>query len=451
MHYKILIADDETYIVEFLEIELCHEGHTVYKAMDGNEALRLYHRYQPDIAILDVKMPELTGLQCLQKIRQIDANFPVIIMTAYASISDAVEAMKYGASDYIGKPFETTDLLSKIDILLRTKRLKQARPQDTLPELVGISSHMQRCRGIIEKIKDSSVTVLLTGESGTGKTMIAKEIHSRGKRSSRPFIHVDCASLPENLAEDELFGHERGAFTGAIGIKKGKFELAEEGDIFLDEIGTLPLNLQTKLLHVLQERCFYRIGGTTPIKTTCRIMAATNEDLELAVKEKRFRKDLFYRLNVVELPCLPLRYRRDDIRALSESFFRLYWEKNREEPFMGVDESVYDALNGYDWPGNIRELENTIESIVVLSEGNRITFADLPPKLTSAGSPLFLRPNTYPEKGALSLKEQEIMLIIETLERHNGNRTMTAKELGISRRTLYYKLKSINELEEFEP
>lgn len=441
MNAKILIADDETYILEFVGEELRQEGFTVYEASDGITAMNLYRKEKPDIAILDVKMPGYTGLQCLQEIRQTAPSFPVIIMTAYASVSNAVEAMKYGASDYIGKPFDTADLISKTDILLRTNRLKRRNEKQISTRLIGVSRHMQECQTIIEKVKNSGVTVLLTGESGTGKTAFAKEIHSRGRRSQKPFIHVDCASLPENLIEDELFGHERGAFTGAAGMKKGKFELAGDGDIFLDEIGTLPLSLQTKLLNVLQERCFYRVGGTAPIQVSCRILAATNENLETAVKEKRFREDLYYRLNVVELLCLPLRYRRDDIRPLSECFFKLYWEKNRSESFPSVEEDVYQTLADYDWPGNIRELENTIESIVVLCEGGRITKNDLPKKLTSASSSCFSSVSEY--GGTLSLKEQEIMHIIEVLEKNNGNRTITAKELGISRRTLQYKLKAL--------
>ncbi len=445
MGYKILIADDEDLIVQLIADEFRQMGHTVYTALDGKQALELYDKFLPDIAILDVRMPGYTGLQCLQEIRQANPGFPVIIMTAYNSVSNAVEAMKYGASDYIGKPFDVADLVGKADALLETKRLRHGSGQNSFGDVIGVSNHIEKCRSIIEKVKNSPVTVLLTGESGTGKTMLAKEIHSKGRRAEKPFIHVDCASLPENLIEDELFGHERGAFTGAVAVKKGKFELAGDGDIFLDEIGTMPISLQAKLLNVIQERCFYRIGGTTPIHVASRILAATNEDLETAVREKRFRADLFYRLSVVELQCLPLRYRRDDIRPMAERFFRFYWEKNRDEPFGGVDEEVYSIFSGYDWPGNVRELENTIESIVVLSEGCPITIHDLPKKLTSRFSAVF-GTSSEPEDG-LSLKEREIMHIIEVLEKNGGNRTVAAKELGISRRSLQYKLKALKQPE----
>lgn len=436
MEYNILIADDERFIVEMIKAEFQRAGYKVYEAFDGGGALELFQKIRPDLAILDVKMPGRTGLQCLQQIRRAAPDLPVIIMTAYASVPNAVEAMKYGASDYIGKPFEIPDLLGKADILLRTRRLKNSGRAQPPSGLIGVSSHMNECRRIIDKVKDSMATVLLTGESGTGKTLLAKEIHAQGKRCKKPFIHVDCASLPDNLVEDELFGHVQGAFTGAVRARKGKFELAEDGDIFLDEIGTLSPALQTKLLHVLQERYFYHIGGGAPVQTACRVLAATNEDLAAAVKERRFRGDLYFRLSVVELQCLPLRYRRDDIRPLAEQFFPLYWQKNRSGPFGGVEPAVYGVLAEYDWPGNIRELENTIESIVVLSEGSRITVNDLPKKLTDA-------PSVHAEPGALSLKEQEIMQIIETLEKNGGNRTATAKELGISRRTLQYKLKAL--------
>jgi DNA-binding NtrC family response regulator len=440
MSCHVLIADDEPLIVEMIQKEFQRAGYTVFPAFDGETALQTYRDIRPDLVILDVKMPGLTGLQCLQLIRQTAPDLPVIIMTAYANVPNAVEAMKYGASDYIGKPFDAADLLAKADILLRTRRLKKSCQSQPPSGLIGASAHMEECRHIIDKVKDSSVIVLITGESGTGKTLLAKEIHNQGKRAKKPFIHVDCASLPENLVEDELFGHEQGAFTGAIRARKGKFELAEDGDLFLDEIGTLSPALQTKLLNVLQERYFYHIGGTSPIRTSCRVLAATNEDLVAAVKERRFRGDLYFRLSVVELQCLPLRYRKNDIRPLAERFFPLYWEKNRSGPFDKADEAVYQALISYDWPGNIRELENTIESIVVLSEGNHITISDLPKKLTDAS---ISRPSSISREGTLSLKEQEIMHIIEVLEKNGGNRTAAAKELGISRRTLQYKLKAL--------
>ena len=443
MKYTILIADDEEMIRRILAKDFEKAGYSVLEAGNGKDACALVQSRSIDLVILDVRMPGYDGLQCLQIMRRSKPFIPAIIMTAYANIENAVLAMKYGADDYIGKPFDSCELIHKADALLKTRQLKKDTKQAALPNLIGNSPHMNELHRTIEKLQNSNATILLTGESGTGKSAVAKEIHNAGRRSGKPFIHVDCAALPENLIDDELFGHERGAFTGAIGAKQGKFEQAQDGDLFLDEIGNLPLSLQSKLLNVLQERYYYRLGGSSLIQLPCRIIAATNEDLATAVKEGRFRKDLYYRLNVVEIHCMPLRYRKEDIRPLAEYYFKNLWNKNRQEPFGMVSDEVYNIMMNYDWPGNVRELENVIESIVVLSESSHITPECLPAKLLSK-SPSGIENSFSPgASSGLSLKEQEMMLIIETLEKNNGNRTNTAKELGISRRTLQYRLKEI--------
>ncbi|QAT48698.1 sigma-54-dependent Fis family transcriptional regulator [Caproiciproducens sp. NJN-50] len=444
MKQLILVADDEPIICQMVQEELKSAGYDVLTAQNGQEAVDLINGNPVDLAILDVYMPVHSGFQCLQELRRKNPVMPIIMITAYATVENAVEAMKYGANDYIGKPFDCAELAEKVQRILRTnERKKSGKAIST--ELIGTSCQMAELRHKIKKVSCSNATVLITGESGTGKSAIAKEIHRTGTRSASPFVHVDCASLPESLMEDELFGHERGAYTGAIGQKKGKFEQAEDGDLFLDEIGTLPLPLQAKLLNVLQERYFFRIGGSERIEVHSRILAATNENLEEAVYSGRFRKDLYYRLNVVEIKCPPLRQHREDIRILAEYYFDVFWKRNRgEESLPSIDPEIYKAMEGYDWPGNVRELENVIESIAVLSEGDKIGLADLP---VNYQQECHLGQGGKQGKERLSLKEQEIMLIIEALERNNGNRTNTAKELGISRRALQYRIKELNLLD----
>jgi DNA-binding NtrC family response regulator len=440
MKQLILVADDEPIICQMVEDELKSDGYDVITAQNGKEATDLVESAPVALAILDVYMPVRSGFQCLKEIRRKNSNIPIIMITAYATVESAVEAMKYGADDYIEKPFDCAELAEKVQRILRTNELKKSGKAIST-DLIGDSSLMVELRHKIKKVSCSSATVLITGESGTGKSAIAKEIHRTGTRNASPFIHVDCASLPENLMEDELFGHERGAYTGAIGQKKGKFEQAEGGDLFLDEIGTLPLSLQAKLLNVLQERYFFRIGGSEKIEVHSRILAATNENLEEAVYERKFRKDLYYRLNVVEIKCPPLRQHRGDIHALAEYYFNVFWKRNREEEDLPpVAPEVYKAMEGYDWPGNVRELENVIESVVVLNEGEKISLSDLPASFQQE-----CRSGHVGKAGEerLSLKEKEIMLIIEALERNNGNRTNTAKELGISRRALQYRIKEL--------
>lgn len=443
MSIKILVADDEITICKVLKAELISFGYNVDITHDGASALRLLQSTHFDVAILDIKMPHVSGLQILKDIKIANPNIIIIIMTAYASIDGAVNAMKLRADDYIAKPFDIKELLDKVNdfISFKSKVNKISTAPDKLHNpMLAFSPEMLSIERQIEKIKDLETTVLITGESGTGKGVVAKQLHRLSKRNNSPFIHLDCAALPHSLIETELFGHEKGAFTSAVGMQKGKFETASTGTIFLDEIATLPITLQTKLLNVLQEKYFYRIGGNTKIPMQARVIAATNENLEQCIVEKTFRADLFYRLNVVKIECPPLRYRKQDLIELTKFFINKH-SSNLNRKIYHIDETVFDAILHYDWPGNVRELENVLESIIVLSEGPNISLDDLPAKLKARRTPLGLI-DTNSSK--LSLKEQELLTIIAALEKHNGHREKTAKDLGISRRTLQYKLRNLN-------
>lgn len=441
MKSRVLIADDERTICTILKTEFESDGAQVDIAEDGCTAWELYKLHVYDLVVLDINMPRMDGLQVLKRIKQNDKNTVVIIMTAYGSIDGAVSAMKMQADDYITKPFDPPDLIEKFRqiqaVKHKTAHLERERDR-SIPMLLGQSPAMERVRAKINKVKDLNTTVLITGESGTGKGVVAKNIHYTSNRAKLPFSHIDCASLPHNLIESELFGHEKGAFTNASTQRKGKLELAGKGTIFLDEISTLSPELQSKLLIVLQERQFERLGGTQRLSVDARVIAATNEDLETAVANGTFRADLFYRLNIVCIELPPLRYRRSDIPELAKHFIEQH-VKNTGSSLETVDDAVWDALCEYDWPGNVRELENTLESAVILSDGHRLTVDDLPKKITA------VRRKLQPEgiqsgSDSLSLERQEILTILAALDKHNGHREKTAKELGISRRTLQYKL-----------
>lgn len=436
---RVLIADDEAPICSLLKAEFETAGAEVDTARDGRLAWELYQTHHYDFAVLDINMPQMDGLELLREIKRSQGDTLVVIMTAYGSISGAVSAMKMHADDYIVKPFSPAELVEKyrqmMEVKNKTVHLSRAE-NSSVPVLLGQSHAMEQVRRKIEKVKDLNTTVLVTGESGTGKGVVAKNIHYGSNRSKLPFVHIDCASLPHNLIESELFGHEKGAFTNASAQRKGKLELAGKGTIFLDEISTLSPELQSKLLIVLQERKFERLGGTQRLSVEARIIAATNEDLEAAVNNGSFRADLFYRLNIVCIEMPPLRYRRSDIPELARYFVERHVQ-NTGVPLERVDDDVWEALSEYDWPGNVRELENTLESAVVLSDGHRLTVKDLPQKILANRTKLGTLGGMEP---SLSLEHQEIMTILAALEKHGGHREKTAKELGISRRTLQYKL-----------
>ncbi|MDA8124204.1 MAG: sigma-54 dependent transcriptional regulator [Deltaproteobacteria bacterium] len=443
---KILIVDDEESLRIMLRAVLKDEGYGVAEASDGTEALRAVEREAFDLILMDLRMTSMDGIEALMEIRKINPNVPVLIMTAYASVKTAVSALKAGAFDYLTKPLDIEELKILIDKALehyhlRTENLvlkERLGDRFDFSRIIGRSAPMKALLETLAMVAPTDATVLIMGESGTGKEVVANAIHHNSPRAPQPFIKVSCAALPETLLESELFGHEKGAFTGAVARREGRFQMAHGGTIFLDEVGEMSQATQTKLLRVLQEREFEPLGGARTIQVDIRVIAATNRDLEAQVKKGRFREDLYYRLNVVPLTVPPLRERREDIPLLADHFLSLFREKNRKT-IKALSGKALDLLVRYDWPGNVRELENCIERAVILARDEVVLPADLP-------SQVFMQPQE-PGGTALSLAygttldEMEKALIVKTLGETGGNRTRTAEILGINRRTLQNKLK----------
>jgi len=439
MKETILLIEDEKIMRVTLEDALKGAGYEVMSFETGGSALQSMKSNSFDVAVTDVRLPDMDGFDIVREITR-TKNAPVIVMTAYGTIKDAVEAMKLGAFDYITKPFALDEFLLLIERALEIKRLREEniRLKKDLnkcycaPNIIGESAEMKKVFSLIEKVSVSDATVLILGESGTGKELVATTIHYQSKRKDKPLIRVNCAALPEGLIESELFGHERGAFTGAVKRKPGRFELANGGTIFLDEIGDLPPATQAKILRVIQERQFERIGGTVTLNVDVRIIAATNKDLEAEVKAGRFREDLFYRLNVIPIILPPLRERREDIPELIAFFM----DRNRRKLAMNVrfSKDAVEMLLAYDYPGNVRELENIIERCVTLSLSDVISKDELPS---------FIRPDT-PGTRSLLLSgiaaDAEKGHIIRVLQTTQGNKTKAAGLLGISRKTLWEKM-----------
>jgi two-component system, NtrC family, response regulator HydG len=442
--HTLLVADDDPGLRESLERTLTREGYRVLLASDGRAALERLQDGAVDLIVTDLKMPGLTGLELLRAAKAIAPDVDVILLTAFGTVEEAVKAMKDGAYDFLTKPFRREQLLKLIDKALERRGLieknkaLQQRLDDLLRQgaIIGGSPAFRRMMTLVEQVASSSATLLILGESGSGKEGVAKAIHQGSTRKAGPFVAVNCASLPETLLESELFGYERGAFTGAAGRKEGRFELADGGTLFLDEIGDLSPVTQPKILRVLQEGEFERLGGTRTIRVDVRIVAATNQDLSQMVKEKRFREDLFYRLNVITIHVPPLRDRREDIPVLAQHFLRIYAAKNNRR-LDGLTDEAIKRLEGYAWPGNVRELENVIERGVVLARSSQMDVADLPPEIAGA-TPL-------PE-GVISVRigtplaEIEQRLLDATLAATGGNKTLAAKLLGIDVRTVARKL-----------
>jgi two-component system response regulator HydG len=443
---RILVVDDEESHRIMLRAVLKEEGYDVSEASDGADAVKAVEQEPFDLILLDIRMRTMDGIEALSEIRKISPLVPVLIMTAYASVKTAVEALKAGAFEYLTKPLDIEELKILIEKALELYHLRaenialKERLGDrfNFSKIIGRSPKMKEVFGTLSLVAPTDATVLILGESGTGKELVANSIHHNSLRAGQPFIKVSCAALPETLLEGELFGHEKGAFTGAIARREGRFQLAHRGTIFLDEVGEMSVTTQTKLLRVLQEKEFEPLGSTRTVKTDVRVIAASNKDLEREVKEGRFREDLFYRLNVVPVSLPPLRERKEDIPALAAYFFALYRDKNHKE-LRDISGKAMDLLTRYDWPGNIRELENSIERAVILARGEIIAPADLPPIIQALSRDREIQGLNLPS--GISLQEVEKALILKTLEDTGGNRSRAAEILGINRRTLQNKLK----------
>ncbi|HOP61429.1 MAG TPA: sigma-54 dependent transcriptional regulator [Candidatus Saccharicenans sp.] len=449
---KIMIhlIDDEPIIHDVLGQLLQSEGYQVEISASGEEALSKLPHQKFDLTLLDLLMPGMDGLEVLREIKRLEPEAVVIIITAYASVESALTAMKMGAYDYIQKPFKNDELLMTISRALEHRRLQleNIRLQDELKRkfsfenIIGKSQPMQNVFELIKAAAPTRSTLLVQGESGTGKELVARAIHSNSDRANHPFVVVNSGSLPPDLLESHLFGHVKGAFTGAVADKKGLFEAADKGTIFFDEISSISLETQVKLLRVMQDREFMRLGGTKTIKVDVRIIAATNTDLEELIEQKAFRKDLYYRLNVIKIELPPLRARKEDIPLLVRHFIDLYNKENKKE-IEGVSEEVMEILMDYDWPGNVRELENVLERAVVLSRSKIITREALPAFLTES------RPRTYLEIGEdnLNLKQKTLdfqkRLILTALKKSSGIQKQAAAMLGLKPTTLNEMIKRL--------
>ena len=443
----ILIVEDEAKMRRLLELNLGEDGFTPLSAGDAETGLKLLREENVDLVVTDLKLPGMGGLEFLQAVKQINSALPVIVMTAYGSVETAVEAMKSGASDYVLKPFSLAEMRLVIRKELDVQQLRQENRslREALgkryqhPNVVAQSAKMQEVLATVEHIAPTNSTVLLGGESGVGKDLIARAIHEKSRRASGPFIKINSTAIPETLIESELFGYEKGAFTGATTSKMGKFELANKGTLFLDEIGDVPAATQVKLLRVLQEREFERLGGTRTVKIDVRLIAATNRDLRAALEQGTFREDLYYRLNVVPIDIAPLRERKEDIPELA-SLFITRFSADSEKVVTGLTPEAMQILLGYHWPGNVRELQNVIERACALSTGPVLGVSDiridsLRPKAEAAGDN-FLPPG-------MTLEQWEDEMIREGLRRANGNKSQAARLLGLSRNALRYRLSKI--------
>ena len=457
----VLVADDETNVRRVLVALLKRAGYAVHSACDGQEAMAVLRLHDIAAVVTDLKMPHVDGLALLKHINDSYPDLPVIIITAHGTVETAVEALKLGAFDYVTKPFEKDNLKAMVHKAVKTRALSQAEihadPKTFRTHLIGQSAAMQTVFGIIDRVADTPSTVLITGESGTGKELVAKALHMGSGRRDAPFIKINCAAIPRELMESELFGHERGAFTGAVSSKPGRFELAHQGTLFLDEIGEVPLDMQVKLLRALQEQEFERVGGITTLKVDVRLIAATNRDLAKEIQEGNFREDLFYRLNVVPVVLPPLRERPDDIGPLTDHFITKYNERLQKKVVGTTDEALH-TMARYHWPGNIRELENVVERTILFLDSDTIDVEDLPPELyqPAGGHPIMPIPALHlpmPESGlkeavreTTSLLEKQY--ISRALEETGGNVTRAAALLKISRKSLQNKMKEFGLREE---
>ncbi len=435
---RILIVDDELIMRESLAGWLQRDGHHVEKAPSGETALGMLEKARFDILLVDIKMEGMSGLEVLKQVKERDPDVAVVMITAYGSIPSSIEAMKNGARDYLLKPFDPNELGVLIEKIMESQAQakenlylrEQHRERTRFESMIGQSGAMQRVFDFIQDVAGADTTILINGETGTGKGLAAKAIHTTSPRRGGPFVGINCGAIPEHLMESELFGHQKGAFTDAKENKKGRLEMAHGGTLFLDEVGEISMRMQIDLLRVLEERVFYRVGGTQPIEADFRVIAATNRNLDTAIKEGAFREDLYYRLNVISFTMPALRERKEDIPLLADHFLRRFSQETNR-PVDGVSREAMDEMMMHEWPGNIRELENAIERAVVVGKHNRIKPEDLP----------IFRPGRMEAPRSISLKDMERSHILQILEETDWNVAQSARLLDIDRTTLYSKLK----------
>ena len=450
----VLVVDDEELYRSSLERILGRAGHQVHTARNASEALGAVTSQSIDLVLCDVQMPGINGIELVRQLREIEPDLPSIVVTGYGSAESSVEALRAGAFWYLEKPFEQAhlDVIRRlVDQAIEHGRLKsenralhiQLRSKYKFDSIIGHSSALQRVLEMVEKVADSESTVLLTGESGTGKELFARALHYNSRRESGPLVSVNCGAIPEELLESELFGHVKGAFTNAHEHRKGRFATADGGTMFLDEIGDMSLNLQVKLLRVLQERSFEPVGSSKTVKVNVRVVAATNQDLQEAIKQKRFREDLYFRLNVLPIEIPPLRERREDIPLLINHFLDVF-NQSQQSAVESISTEAMERLIAYEWPGNIRELENVIERMVLLSSGNEIDESDLPRELLASSTGEATAAPRVPSTGLSMpdvLRGIETDMIQQALELSHGNKNQAAKLLGLHRTTLLEKMK----------
>jgi DNA-binding NtrC family response regulator len=441
---RILVVDDDANARTALASLLRDEGYAIETAADGFKALPKLEELAPHLLLTDLKMPGMDGLELMRKAREIDPELVVVLMTASGGVETAVDAMRRGAADYLTKPVNVDELVIVLDRALERRKLieetshlrDRLSQRNRIESIVGSSPPMLKVFEMIQQVAPSRASVLITGESGTGKELVASAIHEHSKRCTGPFVKLHCAALAETLLESELFGHERGSFTGASNQREGRFEHADGGTLFLDEIGEISPAIQVKLLRFLQEREFERVGGNKTMRVDVRIVAATNRDLPQLVKDGKFREDLFYRLNVVAIETPPLRARPSDVPLLAMKFLQKYAAEN-ERTLQGFSHEALATLTHYGWPGNVRELENTVERAVVICRGTEIGLADLSPNVTAQAG---RASNGMPQVPGATLAELERFAILRTLEHTGGSTSRAAEMLGISARTIQYRL-----------
>lgn len=443
---KILLVDDDDSLRRVLEFQLVDAGYAVTAFSKGREALEFFSNEQIDCLITDWRMPQMTGSQLVQQATAMKSEVPIVVITAFGDVETAVDAMRGGAFDFITKPFNRQEILLTVEKALKygsalaeNRRLRRRIHEEfRLENVIGTSAKMSQVFDMVERVSKTDVTVLIEGESGTGKELIAKGIHASGKRKEQAFVAINCAAIPETLIEAELFGYKKGAFTGAVGESKGKFEEADGGTIFLDEISEMPLQAQTRLLRVLQEREVIRLGENQPRKIDVRVIAATNENLPELIKLNVFREDLYYRLAVVPITLPPLRERREDIPILTEYFLSRSASKHGTKP-PKIAREAFKVLLDHPWMGNVRELENLVERMVVLSDGEILGLDDIPANIKNSSSPngdLWFSLPAAP----INLEDVERAIIREALRRHDGNQSQASKYLGITRSALIYRM-----------